>query len=361
MAQNGKKLTVAYGSFSCTLEGFDDGVAALKEITAHFREIAASDPAFGAQPAAIKTTPPAGPAKPAPAKAHRAANSAPAPDASETAPTSNVAARLKRLRNASGPVAPMPIDDEFAEDLEDPATPAVSAPAQPQKPQPEALAKPAETPRGKLPNARPAKAPARKGVLVLGQDAAVPEQELDRLMAKADTQMDEPGGSGRRAAFTHMRAAAVASAANPATPPAPPADAPYRDDLKQAIDGPKERPAPLRLVAEQRVDKADPAQEAGKNQIRFVDFVKDAHVENLRDMLEAAGEYICFVEGRAAFSRPELMSIVRQASDGTPGREEGLQAFSDLLRAGRIRKLGEGRFTMPGSTRSQSDGTRATG
>lgn len=47
MAQNDKVLTVSFGAFSCTLEGFDDPVETLKEVTEYFRALSASDPGFG--------------------------------------------------------------------------------------------------------------------------------------------------------------------------------------------------------------------------------------------------------------------------------------------------------------------------
>ena len=51
MNATNKILTVAYGTFSCTLEGFDDPLAAMREVVAHFQEVADRDRSFGAEPA----------------------------------------------------------------------------------------------------------------------------------------------------------------------------------------------------------------------------------------------------------------------------------------------------------------------
>lgn len=202
------------------------------------------------------------------------------------------------------------------------------------------------------------------------------ESDLDRLMAEADNQMEEPEGSSRRDAFNHLRAAVAATKADDKLSEEARGvgdDDEYRTDLAAAVKPRRpvagggrsarpatHRPAPLKLVAEQRIDPTtsssgpvrprriaaslgeDIADEGGS----FADYAVAQGATELPDLLEAAASYLSFVEGREQFSRPQLMTKVRQVGHEDFTREDGLRSFGKLLRAGKIEKIKGGRFTV---------------
>jgi len=200
--------------------------------------------------------------------------------------------------------------------------------------------------------------------------------DMNRLLAETDNQMDEPEAATRRDAITHLRAAVAAKKADialgaPATTEQK--NNAYRSDLAEAVkprrpatttartERPAEpRPAPLKLVAAQRIDTHQPrnvtpvrprrvaavapapapAPQAGG----FAEFAEEMGATKLPDLLEAAAAYMAFVEGMDEFSRPQLMNTVRQGGADDFSREEGLRSFGLLLRTGKLQKLDGGRF-----------------
>lgn len=220
------------------------------------------------------------------------------------------------------------------------------------------------------------------------RDVAAQEDELDRLMAEADTQMEEPDATSRRAAFDQMRGAVAATDADEALgEDGDSDDEAYRTDFAEVVkprrpvssgrtERPRDqRPAPLKLVAEQRVDvpsaatgPVQPRRVAASQSTRpvddecsFAEYAAARGAQELSDLLEAAASYLSFVEGRDQFSRPQLMSKVRQVDPDRFSREDGLRHFGMLLRSGKIEKIEGGRFTVSDDIGFRPDGERAAG
>lgn len=214
-------------------------------------------------------------------------------------------------------------------------------------------------------------------------EGEVGDGDTSRLLDQTNTEMDEPEGNRRRSAIAHLRAAVAATKADRLL--GQKADAaedqePYREDLAsvvrprrpQSVSHPSPRPAahddaptPLKLVAEQRVAATADAAEAGPVRPRrvrrtdptpdtaaesgpasgFAAYAQDVGAADLPELLEAAAAYMSYVEGRDQFSRPQLMTTLRQAEVTDSSREDRLRSFGQLLREGKIRKTSGGRFT----------------
>ncbi len=237
------------------------------------------------------------------------------------------------------------------------------------------------------------------------------DRDVMRLMAKTISEMDEPESTHRRSAIAHLRAAVAATKAEKqeggVLKPEPSA-APYREDLasvvrpcRPVVSGGastrrpgEDRPAPLKLVAEQRIDVPSASAGAGTvvpvrprrvtvTEVRapeiarvpsqaqtapqadapaggFAEYASEKGVNSLAEILEAAAAYMSFVEGRPEFSRPQLMNKARLIEGQDFNREDGLRHFGVLLRDGKIERLKGGRFTVSDRIGFQPD-KRAAG
>lgn len=211
---------------------------------------------------------------------------------------------------------------------------------------------------------------------------------MSRIMSQADEELANPEGNRRRSAIAHLKAAVAATEAarqlgEPASARAEQENT-FRSDLDQVVrprraERPAQgteraRPAPLKLVASQRIDvapdqsdtpvqprrvaKADNPESADIG--NFAEFAEAMGATGLQDLLEAAAAYAAFVEGSEDFSRPHIMEKVRQTVTEDFSREDGLRSFGTLLRQGRIERVRNGRFAVSERTRFRPEAT-ATG
>ncbi|MEL6648699.1 MAG: hypothetical protein AAFQ05_13600, partial [Pseudomonadota bacterium] len=216
------------------------------------------------------------------------------------------------------------------------------------------------------------------------------ERPLSRLFNEAENHLDTPEASRRRSAIQHLRAAVEANeaeadagsdlrrGADEGIYRSDIADVMRSNDAEDTVEAQKgqranvtrprrpieSRPAPLKLVAEQRVDtERDPvrprrvsaAQTADQVELpqdasSFSEFAEDLGANNLSELLEAAAAYMADVEGRVQFSRPMLMGKLKQATAQDFSREDSLKSFGQLLRNGKLKKLKGGRFTVTDET-----------
>lgn len=231
------------------------------------------------------------------------------------------------------------------------------------------------------------------------------DEALSRLMKQTDNEMEGSETKRRQSAIQHLKAAVAATVADRKVTGEKAGEtetvsrlARYRNDLamavKAALPGGRgtatgERPAPLVLVSEQRIDRPRPISapnaSAAPAPIRprrvtsagfgmaaatdldlsddeeegddlsnmfgdskgFAEFVEKIGASSFEQILEASAAYLAGVEGRPHFSRPQLMRHLTEViPQGTFQREDGLRSFGTLLRDGRIAKVRRGQFML---------------
>ncbi len=220
-------------------------------------------------------------------------------------------------------------------------------------------------------------------------DDSASDQDVSRLMDMAGAQMDDPATSDTHETYSHLRTAVAATEAERQDGEGadkPSVDQDYRGDLASVVSPRRPeiqvtsmRPesdtsAPLKLVAEQRIDDRDEdagpvtprrvtaqQDEAPSDEGGFAQFAQDQGAQSLPDLLEAAAAYLSFIEGQAQFSRPQLMNKVRSLKQDEFNREESLRSFGQLLRDGKIEKAGGGRFAASSLIGFRPDDERAAG
>ena len=204
--------------------------------------------------------------------------------------------------------------------------------------------------------------------------------DVSRLMDETNQQMAKPESNRRRNALAHLRAAVAATIADKSLgKDDKDSTEAYRNDLAKAMRPRRpersgaRKSAPLRLVAEQRLD--EPAAEAPERETPtttpkpevavtdtnetqaelvtssdFADFGQfAAHVgaQSLKAKLEAAATYLSQIRAIDQFSRPQLLRTVKlSGTEDDFSREESLQHFAHMLRTRKLAWKEDGLFEV---------------
>lgn len=403
MGNNSKILTASHGTFSCTLEGFDDPSGTRKAIWAYFRDLASGDHDPDAEVMAriaereisrrVEVCDTDG-------GIHLRATSCPLPAVSkghrpqaDTAGSAPLGARVVKVKRADLDAALAQGDLEEEPDDTAKLSPEAEADLQrelaevaaewrqsraPDATQVEDAAVPVEenANAANLPDHARAETEEGDRTGAIAERVAhhherpAPDAQARRIFETADSQLGAPDWNRRRSAIQHLRAAVAATRAEQKSGGAMPKGAneqPYRHDLHSAMrlrPSTAARPAPLKLVDEQRIDTparppvtgtdrdtapehTDPSKitaQTAQNTGGFSDHADRVGAISLTDLLQAAAAYMADVEGTPQFSRAFLLQKLHEAPGEAPSREEELRAFGQLLRQGKLQRFQGGRF-----------------
>jgi hypothetical protein len=254
-------------------------------------------------------------------------------------------------------------------------------------------------------------------------EAEAGDDAVSRLIAHTNSEMEGPETRRRQSAIAHLKAAVAATVADRqlngpnAGQSGETRSEAYRSDLDRVVRPRQpgdaaapsaDRPSPLVLVSEQRIDRprslpakaaipapqivrprrvsavqlaARPAQETLDAEVQaaldieepvnvftegaaksFAEYAEDRGATGLESLLEAAALYRAEVLHQAQFSRADLFEAVTSlpaTADVT--LEDTLRSFGTLLRDGRIAKVRRGQFRLTGAEPDLARADRAAG
>jgi hypothetical protein len=258
---------------------------------------------------------------------------------------------------------------------------------------------------------RPVSTRRKSGELSTSEDDA----SVKRLLDQTNTELEGKENRRRLSAIAHLKAAVAATVADrkEGVDQGPTEEMrmnPYRNDLERAVrarptasqgsNANAERPAPLMLVSEQRIDAPRVKQNAAQRHVTpvrprrapagnlavsshddedldatpdaadgqnifdrttsFSDYAEKLGAESLAELLEAAVAYSAHVQGHSEVTRPQMLSHVLSAQPDLKGdRETMLRSFGTLLREGRIEKVRPGHFSLSETSPIHAEALRA--
>ncbi len=219
------------------------------------------------------------------------------------------------------------------------------------------------------------------------------EATLDKLIARANTDLADDDVRRRQAALAHMKAAAAATKADRDLAAVVGSEDAMRDTYRQTLDqvapdgGP--RSATLVLVSEQRIDRSEPKRSdaplklapailpaenifrasddeddaAGLNSTglnstgpqsniftgmeTFEDFADRLGASEQIELMEASAIYVAHIEKQPLFRRRQLIRHMSSLPDALPmTREASVQIFNQLLGMGRFAEMEPGLFAV---------------